>query len=491
MLFEKVLRRLCPCYYTRCEENEGLCGPYEIQKERSSRGHLQTTGRFTDATIGCRLNLPPDSRNFSAINYWGGSIDLIHPQPLYTLPSEHNELIAGKKNLLRPPLYWKRTLKTFGSKGPPVVQEHFRRSCVNHHKEIQCPGKSQSNVKRSETVGDIQSPASENIEAYWVRSPGAKDLSLNDCKKMVSRSKKSELNRDSWNVEKSEVFPEDYQYDSKKFRVIPDISYGVIVFSAAYNSSKNLLLLKIDRLENLALKGRGGNTYKTIIKLSVSPSDKYVKSTKVLKKSTSPEVKEDFSLTVKDNSGKVVRLSVFDTVSLNPFSAVGHAMLSLDGAVSHYPKKFRMKLYRHTRPHITPGNLALSLSYRPEDDKFAVLVDKAKNLILQKDKNVKLSTYVKGTLYSNGVKMKSKKSLLINNSKDPRYNSIFTFNVEQNDVDDLLLVLSVRLKSFVKDSTIGRVILGPFFITDYKKLTPWGRVFLKREFVSHWFRLYL
>lgn len=119
------------------------------------------------------------------------------------------------------------------------------------------------------------------------------------------------------------------------------------------------LLIKIDRLENLALKGRSGNTYNTVVKLSISPSDKYIKSTKVLKKSTSPEVKEDFSFTVKDNSGKIVRLSVFDSVSQNLFSAVGHAMLSLDGAMSHYPKKFRMKLYRHTRV----GCVSFLLSY--------------------------------------------------------------------------------------------------------------------------------
>lgn len=98
---------------------------------------------------------------------------------------------------------------------------------------------------------------------------------------------------------------------------------------------------------------------------------------------------------------------------------------------------------------------------------------------------------MKASLYFYGEKIKSKKSLVAPDSSDPNYNSSFTFDVGDNHVDHLSVVIAVKLKSFVKDITIGHVILGPFFVEEKQKLTPWGRIFLKKESVSHWFRLYL
>lgn len=94
-------------------------------------------------------------------------------------------------------------------------------------------------------------------------------------------------------------------------------------------------------------------------------------------------------------------------------------------------------------------------------------------------------------MYAYGEKVKSKKSLVVFDSKDPNYNSTFTFRVRSDQIDHLSVAIIVRLKGLVNDITIGRLNFGPFFYLEHQKLTPWGRVFLKEEIVSHWYRMYL
>ena len=76
-------------------------------------------------------------------------------------------------------------------------------------------------------------------------------------------------------------------------------------------------------------------------------------------------------------------------------------------------------------------------------------------------------------------------------SRSPYYNCTFTFQVRNDQIDHLSVTITVRLKGFVNDVIIGKLNFGPFFYMDNKKLTPWGRVFLRKEVVRHWYRLYL
>jgi hypothetical protein len=99
---------------------------------------------------------------------------------------------------------------------------------------------------------------------------------------------------------------------------------------------------------------------------------------------------------------------------------------------------------------------------------------------------------VKSSLYYKGQKIKSKKSDTISNEKDPFYNHTFQFRVGPEKLVDSILVVSVTLKGRLKqDTPIGRVILGPNFYADGDNMTPWGRVVLGQQTVSHWYNLYL
>jgi hypothetical protein len=88
--------------------------------------------------------------------------------------------------------------------------------------------------------------------------------------------------------------------------------------------------------------------------------------------------------------------------------------------------------------------------------------------------------------------MKSKKSAVVFNNRNPTYSEIFTFKLSSNFLHDSFIVVSVMLKGLLKkDTPIGRLVLGPFQYTEEGEATPWGRALLSQEEVTHWFRMYL
>lgn len=94
-------------------------------------------------------------------------------------------------------------------------------------------------------------------------------------------------------------------------------------------------------------------------------------------------------------------------------------------------------------------------------------------------------------MYAFGEKVKTKKSVVVFDCRDPTFNSTFTFQIRHDQIDHVSVVIATKLKGFVHDITIGRLNFGPFFYFGNQELTHWGRVFLKKEVVRHWFHMYL
>ena len=105
-------------------------------------------------------------------------------------------------------------------------------------------------------------------------------------------------------------------------------------------------------MENLTKKGRDRNSYFSIIKLSILPSEKYIKCSKILNNCSNPEVKQDFSFTVKELSGKILRFSVFDASIQRQNEAIGHGLFTLEDVNFDQPKKYRIKLYKSSQVRI-------------------------------------------------------------------------------------------------------------------------------------------
>lgn len=81
-------------------------------------------------------------------------------------------------------------------------------------------------------------------------------------------------------------------------------------------------------------------------------------------------MKQDFSFAVKEVSGKVLRISVFDASLQKQHEAIGHALLTLEDIASDQPKKYRIKLYRRTQVCWVSDYTRFQLLLRISFDKF-------------------------------------------------------------------------------------------------------------------------
>lgn len=278
---------------------------------------------------------------------------------------------------------------------------------------------------------------------------------------------------------------------------LQEVSCGTVHFTAAYFQKNKKLLVHINKVENLPPKGEH-YTYSVVVKLIILPSDKPVRVSRIYKNDLDPEIEEDFEFSVKHPHGKVLRLSLYDADHQGKYDAIGHALFYLEDVLSGHSRNYAMRLYKQSQPDVDPGNVRVSLSYKREMMIMQVLVIEACNLLLSTNTaksnrlTDKYNTYVKVVYFSCGQKVKSRRSAVVPNSRNPTYNEAFTFKLSPNFLHDSFIVVSIMMKGLLrKDLPIGRLVLGPFQYTEDRERTPWGRALLSEEEVTHWFRMYL
>ncbi|KAJ9592923.1 hypothetical protein L9F63_015428, partial [Diploptera punctata] len=285
--------------------------------------------------------------------------------------------------------------------------------------------------------------------------------------------------------------------NSETLDLYEECSHGLIHFSASYYQKSKKLYVHINKLESLPPKGNH-YTYSIFVKLVVLPMEKPVRVSKLIKDDLNPTIEEDFEFYVKEPLGKVLRLSVYDADHLSKYDAVGHALFYLEDVIAGRPRRYAMKLYKQSQPDVSPGIIHLTLRYKKDTMIATVLIKEAHNLLLTTGASKstrtsdKYNTYVKVVYYFAGQKSKSKRTIVVANSRNPTYNQTFSFKLSSNFLHDSMIVISVMMKGMLrKDVAIGRLILGPFHYAETHVKTPWGRALLDQQEVSHWFRLYL
>jgi hypothetical protein len=278
---------------------------------------------------------------------------------------------------------------------------------------------------------------------------------------------------------------------------LQEVPCGTVHFTAAYFQRNRKLLVHINKVENLPPKGEH-YTYSVVCKLIILPSDKPLRVSRIYKNDLNPEIEEDFEFAIKHPHGKVLRLSLYDADHQGKYDAIGHALFYLEDVLSGHSRKYAMRLYKQSQPDVDPGNIRVSLSYKREMMIMKVLVLEACNLLLSTNTaksnrlTDKYNTYVKVVYFSCGQKVKSKKSAVVPNNRNPTYNETFTFKLSPNFLHDSFIVVSIMMKGLLrKDQPIGRLVLGPFQYTEDQERTPWGRALHSEEEVTHWFRMYL
>ncbi|KAE9541288.1 hypothetical protein AGLY_004533 [Aphis glycines] len=254
------------------------------------------------------------------------------------------------------------------------------------------------------------------------------------------------------------------------------------------------LFVRVENLDGLAPKGKDKRPYKTVLKLTLLPQEKTTKTSKTIAAAMSPVVNEDFFISTKCISNKVLRISVFDHEYQGKYDAVGHALFYLDNITPNNDGAQSVKLYKHSWPDINLCNINISLSYKKQQETLHIVVHEANNLNLPHEKS---RTFVKIAYFSKGKRIKEYQSPSVPNTKnDPKatYEFKVDIRIDLNSTANGYIVIGLKEKGFLKrnESNLGRVIFGPFLYTERGyDLTPWGKVLLTKDGVSDTFKTYL
>uniref|UniRef100_A0A8D8RMS4 Synaptotagmin-12 n=1 Tax=Cacopsylla melanoneura TaxID=428564 RepID=A0A8D8RMS4_9HEMI len=267
-----------------------------------------------------------------------------------------------------------------------------------------------------------------------------------------------------------------------------DLSYGSVQFTAVFDEAKKKLLVHVEKLESLAPKGKERSSYPCVMKLSILPFPRSVKTSKVTIDAHGMFVNEYFHFGVKHVGGKVLRISVYDVAYQGLYDAIGHALFYLED-LSVEPHS--MKLYQQATPDVNPGLLQLSLQYNCESEYLNVCIMKASCL---NSIPTKSRVFLKVTQFYNNRKLKDQKYPSIPCEGEVEFNTNMEFRVPSNfsAKHNHLITIRVKVKNAISKagSTLGYVLLGPmYYAEDGFTLTPWGRALLRNETVSHTFRL--
>ncbi|XP_025206041.1 synaptotagmin-15-like isoform X4 [Melanaphis sacchari] len=301
------------------------------------------------------------------------------------------------------------------------------------------------------------------------------------------RSKSTEMVSNTWKTPVDNAPPVDPNAHQEQ-------AYGNVNFKITYDQHTKKLFVRVENLDGLAPKGKDKRPYKTVLKLTLLPQEKTTKTSKTIAAAMSPVVNEDFFISTKCISNKVLRISVFDHEYQGKYDAVGHALFYLDNISPSNDGAQSVKLYKHSWPDINHCNINISLSYKKQQETLHIVVHEANNLYLPHEKS---KTFVKIAYFSKGKRIKEYQSPSVPNTKnDPKatYEFKVDIRIDLNSTANGYIVIGLKEKGFLKrnESNLGRVIFGPFLYTERGyDLTPWGKVLLTKDGVSDTFKTYL
>ncbi|XP_002733974.1 synaptotagmin-15-like, partial [Saccoglossus kowalevskii] len=291
----------------------------------------------------------------------------------------------------------------------------------------------------------------------------------------------------------------------QKDSTILEESYGTLWFFVRYDELSHRLNVNLHRASDLPAKGQNETSYDTFAEVCILPNEKLSQRSKGIRKTCNPVFDEDFTFSCDSNklTGLTLRMTVFDHARQHRHNAIGHVLVPLgnysnEELVEKGIKGQGWKLERKAEPLHDLGQIYISLAYLPSGDRMSVVILRSKHLKkakeLKEDKQApdSLDTYVKVTLVYGNEKVKTRRTQVIGRTANPVYNESLAFVVPPGYLDDTSLVISVMQRGFMKrDVAIGRLILGPYWYSQGRTLSHWGKMLSKREATKHWHYLYL
>ncbi|KAK3098041.1 hypothetical protein FSP39_015542 [Pinctada imbricata] len=242
---------------------------------------------------------------------------------------------------------------------------------------------------------------------------------------------------------------------------------GKLFFSLRFDHELENLAVNIIRAEDLPAKDFSG-TSDPYVKIYLLPDRKHKYQTKVHRKTLTPEFNEMFSFSVpyKEIQSRTLQFNIYDFDRFSRHDLIGAVVIKdilSEGSLA-VETFFVRDILSTNQEKFDLGELMLSLCYLPTAGRLTLTIVKARNLKAM-DINGSSDPYVKISMMCQGKRIKKKKTSVKRNTLHPVYNEALVFDVPQENVDDVYLIIKVidydRIGS---NEVMGCCALGPQFV---------------------------
>ncbi|XP_060070165.1 synaptotagmin-9-like [Ylistrum balloti] len=239
---------------------------------------------------------------------------------------------------------------------------------------------------------------------------------------------------------------------------------GKIFFSLKYEHDLGELKVLIHRAEDLPAKDFSG-TSDPYVKTYLLPDRKHKCQTKVHRKTLNPEFNESFTFSVpyKEITSRTLQFNIYDFDRFSRHDLIGAVVVKdILSEGSLLKETFYVRdILSANQEKFDFGELMLSLCYLPTAGRLTLTVVKARNLKAM-DITGSSDPYVKVSLMCQGKRIKKRKTSVKRNTLNPVYNEAMVFDVPQENVDDVYLVIKmIDYDRIGSNEVMGCCALGP------------------------------
>ncbi|XP_043915303.1 synaptotagmin-2-like isoform X1 [Protopterus annectens] len=237
---------------------------------------------------------------------------------------------------------------------------------------------------------------------------------------------------------------------------------GKLQYSLEYDFRTQELTVGVKQASQLIAMDSGGTSDPYVVTyLTTNLKKKY--ETKVQHKTLNPIFKEyyTFHIPQSDVSDAAVVMKVYDFNRFMKHDIIGEVRIPLKSIdLNHVIEEWRELDQAVKDEQERLGDICFSLRYVPATSKMTVIILEAKNL-KPMDTDGLSDPYVKIQLILNKKKWKKKKTTVKKNTLSPYYNETFTFEVPFEQIQNVVMVISVWDHDKVsKNEAIGKLFLG-------------------------------
>ncbi|KAF8796403.1 Synaptotagmin-15 like protein [Argiope bruennichi] len=253
------------------------------------------------------------------------------------------------------------------------------------------------------------------------------------------------------------------------------------------------------RIKNLPSRVYGcNNCCDPFVRIYVLPDERRYIQSKMKKKTCNPKFEENFifQMPSKNAEDRIVKATVLDSDRGKRYNVIGHALFPLkeiDLTTNEMCVQWKDLIKDvDTVVPCDAGELLVSLCYNENLERLTVTVCEAKGLKIPEGQQT-LDSFVKLIFMIENKQMKSKKTVPVKKSTDPKYNESFHFRLPQKCLNSASILLQVTVSGGPnKDKIIGRVVFGSYMFVRGKPLEHWNEaISAGHKQIRHWQKLTL